>query len=432
MYKRQVQDPAGLWDEDTFRIVVAEFYDTIAEARNNPDGTWVRLTGKLMTAAFADEIYVEEPNRSAGIRLVNPPAAAAGYAEAAEETWAVDFAGPLGTSYAEREIALYYGEVTAIADLPEPLGMPNRALGGGSPNAYTEAVPLGGIGLYNVGLLVRTTGKVVRHSGGYFYIDDGSPIIDAWTQPCVIVDDDGLGGWVPPLGSYVTVTGIIGANTLDGDPIRILRPRSQDDVVVTRLNAAYIYYDNPTDAQDFESRLETYGVPTDLVYIKNLGSTDLSPYQVILIGNDTPWGSPSDVTAVLNANTPVIAIGYGGAVFLDEVPGLYIGRLNSWSAAGQTHATVVGGEIYQYPYEIPYSPGQNVYLYYSSGVWAESVYDPTGVTYQMLREFGDDNHYVLAGEQDRFYQWGFYGAPAAMTGWGEKVFVNLIYRSVRP
>ena len=117
---------------------------------------------------------------------------------------------------------------------------------------------------------------------------------------------------------------------------------------------------------------------------------------------------------------------------MDEVPGLFIGWGQSWTSASQTHAEVYGGDIYSHPYDIPYSPGQNIYLCYSPGVEAYCVYDPNGVSERFLREYGDPDHYVLAGEQDRFYQWGFNGSAGWLTGWGEKVFINLLHHAVRP
>lgn len=60
-----------------------------------------------------------------------------------------------------------------------------------------------------------------------------------------------------------------------------------------------------------------------------------------------------------------------------------------------------------------------------------SIGDPGGATIHMLRQYTDGSRYVLAGE-DRFYQWGFYGQPDKMTEDGRRLFVNLIYRTVRP
>ncbi|OFX14913.1 MAG: hypothetical protein A2Z18_08460 [Armatimonadetes bacterium RBG_16_58_9] len=231
----------------------------------------------------------------------------------------------------------------------------------------------------------------------------------------------------------MAITGISGASTLSGNPIRMLRPRHEGDVQITRFNAAFVFYDNRTDAQSYENMLDTEGIPTDLVYVKSVGATDFSKYHVILIGSDVDSWNATDVKTILAANTPIVAIGAGGALFLDQVttPDLYIGWGHSAGSTDQTHAIVFGGDIYSYPYTIPKSPGDNIYLYYTPGSAVHSLHDPDGVTDRMLRHFSLSNYYPLASEIDRFYQWGFYGSPAGMTGYGRQIFVNLLYSTLR-
>jgi hypothetical protein len=85
----------------------------------------------------------------------------------------------------------------------DPLVMTNKALGGGDYEAalgFGQQGVLGGVGLNNIGLLVKTTGWVTEKdtsaSPAWFRIDDGS----------------GVGvkvfGSVPSGTPYVTVTGI--------------------------------------------------------------------------------------------------------------------------------------------------------------------------------------------------------------------------------
>ena len=109
-----------------------------------------------------------------------------------------------------------------------------------------------------------------------------------------------------------------------------------------------------------------------------------------------------------------------------------MGRLQSWTVPSQTHGIVVGEDIYSYPHAIPYLPGSNIYLYYTPGVSTQSVYDPDNTVTHMLRDLGDTTHYPVAREANRFYMWGFTGSPSTMTGWGKNLFVNLIFRTLRP
>lgn len=74
-------------------------------------------------------------------------------------------------------ISLFTCAVTA--DTIAPLSMSNRSLGGRDLNQYTFGV-VGGVGPNNIGLLVKTWGKVtyVDTTAQYFYIDDGSHLVD--------------------------------------------------------------------------------------------------------------------------------------------------------------------------------------------------------------------------------------------------------------
>jgi|GEM_PF-1116484 len=420
-------DAGGLWAEDTFRIVVANPFSTISQARANPNGTWVSLTSKITTARFSSYYYIEEPDRSSGIRVNTASGISPGYK--------VTVAGPLSTSYAERQITPYYQQVTAEGYWIDPLGIRNDWLGGGSPDPNTVAVPAAGQGVYNVGLLVRTTGRVVKHaSGSRFYISDGGKIQDnASDMPSVFVDSV-PSGYVPPLGSYVSVTGISGASTLSGIPMRVLRPRQDADIVVRELTAAYILDTNRTDAEYFKALLDNNSVPTSLIYRSKVTGTDLSRYNVILIGGDTgDWAEAKQVTAVLSAGKPIIAIGSGGARFLDKVttPDLYLGWLNSAVASDQTSAVAYGGNIYNYPYDLGVSIGQTLGLYSGRGNSAVVLYDPGGTTNRMLMMSGNQSYFPLASQYNLFYQWGFYGAADKMTDLGRRLFVNLVFSTAR-
>lgn len=420
-------DEGGLWAEDTFRVISATFYNTISQARANPNGTWVAVESKVTTGAFPTYYYIEEPNRTSGIRVAGTGDYGPGYTKTV--------AGVLGTNYAERYIEPYYSKYTGEGIWVQPLGLTNDGLGGKSPDAYTPSVPEGATDLYNVGLLVRATGRVIQHAGGgRFFIDDGSSTIDNTTNVPSVLVYPVPSAYQPPVGSYVTITGISGASTLSGMPMRILRPRSDADIQIRHLNAAFVYYDAPADAQSFKNLLDANSVSTDLIYIKSLLDADWSKYHVVIIGSDTgTWSLASMTDPILSANTPIVALGAGGSHFLDAVtsPDLYLGWLHSWSGGGAFGGTYVGGDILAYPFALPYGLGDNIGIYGRIGSDFVALYDPEGVTNRMLRQYNDQTHYVLASEQDRFYQWGFYGSPSIMTKAGTQLFVNLVYSTVR-
>ncbi|MCX8053140.1 MAG: hypothetical protein N3B12_04980, partial [Armatimonadetes bacterium] len=63
----------------------------------------------------------------------------------------------------------------AAGEEVRPLAMNNAAVGGGRLNEHTPGVE-GGVGMNNIGLLIRTWGKVtfVDETNKFFYINDGS------------------------------------------------------------------------------------------------------------------------------------------------------------------------------------------------------------------------------------------------------------------
>lgn len=419
-------DEGGLWAEETFRIVVANPASTIGLARKLADGEWVSLTGKITTARFTNYYYVEEPNRTSGIRVSTTSGYPPGYE--------ITVAGPLSTSYAERQITPYYQKLTNEGVWVQPLEIRNDWLGGASPNPFTPAVPQGGIGAYNVGLLVRTTGRVIEHAGNRFFISDGGSIVDNTSGVPSVLVDSVPSGYKPPVGSYVSITGISGASTLGGIPMRILRPRSEEDIVVHMLKVAYIYDTNTKDAESFKGWLDSQSLPTKLIPRSKLAGADLSGYHVILLGSDTgDWSDGRQVTAVLGAGRPVIGIGEGGAKFMDRVtsPDLYIGWLHS-AIYTDTHAFVFGGdEIYTYPNFLGVSTGDTIPIFGAPGTNIVGLHDPDGLTTRLLRHRTNQSYFPLASEGGRFYQWGFYGAPAQMTELGRRLFTNLVFSTAR-
>ena len=128
--------------------------------------------------------------------------------------------------------------VSAAADGPAPLALAKKAVGGGRLNDYTPGVE-GGIGLNNIGLLIRTWGKVtfVDTANKFFYINDGAGREDGSTYVGLRVSYDNLaaGNTIEPpaLNSYVAVT-CISSTWLNGSgQIQPnLRPRRQADITV--------------------------------------------------------------------------------------------------------------------------------------------------------------------------------------------------------
>jgi len=189
---------------------------TISEARLLPDGQVVEISDVTVTGVFGGFFYVESADRIAGIQVRKTDH---GMSVGAK----VNFAGVLVTdaSSGERFISASSIQQVGTGSI-EPLALTNRALGGGdwmwdpSSGAGQRGVS-GGIGLNNIGLLVRTTGRVISSDSGWFVLDDGSGVV----VKCVVVPGVGL----PDVGSYVVVTGISSCERVGDEIHRLLRVR---------------------------------------------------------------------------------------------------------------------------------------------------------------------------------------------------------------
>lgn len=203
----------------------------IADVKRLPAGTSVKINGIVTasSAQFAGCLYLEEADRSCGIRV-----GIVGQLYAPGDV--VEVTGVLGQYKGERQVIATSSRKLSNGTVPAPIQMNNAALGGASLPPYVNGV-FGGIGPNNVGLLVRTAGRVrsVNTTDKYFVVDDGS------------VADDGTGvsglqvgyGHVtasnpispPAVGQYVRATGISSCFTSGPNLIRVLKPRNQGDIL---------------------------------------------------------------------------------------------------------------------------------------------------------------------------------------------------------
>lgn len=193
---------------------------TIGEAKRLPDGASVQLVAKVVTCVDADWFYVEEENRTCGIRVhmvshglaVGDIATIAGLMRTDENT--------------ERYIAasaVSGSGKSAIA----PVCLALRSLGGkdwaydASTGAGQKGVP-GCFGVNNVGLLVRVAGAVVSLDSGGFCVSDLVSQVKVLTP-----------SWLnAQVGDRaVAVTGVVSLEVSGGLVRPVLLVRSQADIV---------------------------------------------------------------------------------------------------------------------------------------------------------------------------------------------------------
>lgn len=217
-----------------FWVPEQEFPDPVvvvsaAEAKLEPDGTLISISGKIASSAageFADFFYMQESDRSSGIRVSAPLGAIPGLVRGS----VVNVIGTMGTTGSgERHITGPMVVIETSTNPPDPLGMYNRAIAGG--NATDQHGVSDGFGLSNIGLLVRTWGRVtyVDPALEFFYIDDGSGIGDGSGHAGVRIRIQEL-AITPAADQYLTVTGISGLYKPGSDRLRLVMPRSVDDI----------------------------------------------------------------------------------------------------------------------------------------------------------------------------------------------------------
>jgi len=175
----------------------------ISDAKFLPDGTYVSITGKIATTGATDYtgfFYIEDSIRTSGIR-VTVPTAISGLVRGS----VVNVIGTLGTlTSGERHIVGPMVIIVRTVRPLVPLGMINKFIGGGDTGNPAEGLGqcgvLDGCGLNNVGLLVKTWGRVTGFGKGYVMIDDGSG------TPVRV--NTVLLATPPSSGEYVTMLGI--------------------------------------------------------------------------------------------------------------------------------------------------------------------------------------------------------------------------------
>lgn len=222
-------------------IRAVEVPGTIAAALGLSDEMWVALTGKTVTGVVSPYAWIEEPDRTAAIRLLTGAALEVGQN--------VTVVGQLQTPVYARQISPETITVESAGNPARSLAMRNTWVGGSARNELTRGVE-GAVGLNNVCLLITTWGEVTAVGDGYFYIDDGSGLLDGTGNIGIRVNSQGLTN--PSVHSFAVVTGLVNASKLlpDTTSIRLLIPRRQSDI---RVIGGPTLPDNPANANGVDT-----------------------------------------------------------------------------------------------------------------------------------------------------------------------------------
>jgi hypothetical protein len=218
----------------------------------------------------------------------------------------------------------------------------------------------------------------------------------------------------------------------DGEPF--LRTRLLHFRVARKLRAAYVVSGDRATAGAYKALLDGNGLEVTLVDLAGVQDTDLSPFDLIVIGPDTgqdgTWGDAAKVARIRDSGKPVLGLGDGGYAFFGKLR-LNIGY-NHGTAATDADVVAVdpAHDIWNQPYDVGLGsrlPDVTVYQGRgSSGVVLYLPGAPLGVE-KLAHRPAASERYWLARERGRFLLWGFNLGPEAMTGAGKELFVNTAY-----
>jgi hypothetical protein len=222
---------------------------TIGEAKLLPTDTKILLSDVVVSTPLMTYpnycFYVQSQDRSAGIMIVT--------GNSYEPGTILDLSGNIYASNGEPYFS--YPTITVKGTTTiTPLGLNNASIGGSSAglqeaiwgwieNGSSEYKLLPDSGLNNVGLLVKTTGKVtyIDPAGNFAYIDDGSHADDGNTLGPNGISIKGIKVLLrygdqsyckmSAVGSHVAVVGISGTEKINGKLLSVIRLRSQDDIM---------------------------------------------------------------------------------------------------------------------------------------------------------------------------------------------------------
>lgn len=190
---------------------------TASSAKSQKDGTKVGCPALVSTIVLDENVgYAQEWDRSAGIRLEGA---------ALSESMLIEVIGTVATTTGGE---LYLsGCVFRAKELAEagPLGMSNRSIGGGACGRQQGIA--GASGLSNIGLLVRTCGRITRTDIDYYYVDDGAGLWDgtytSGERNIGIKVRCDPGAYVE--GDYIVVTGVSSCWRTDAGIVRQIHVR---------------------------------------------------------------------------------------------------------------------------------------------------------------------------------------------------------------
>jgi hypothetical protein len=193
----------------------------------------------------------------------------------------------------------------------------------------------------------------------------------------------------------------------------------------------YVHSSDAEATESFRSLFMSYGCPTTLIGIDDVGTAALDSYDLVIVAHDTQyettWRDPNAVAAIDNSGKPVVGLGDGGYDFFGLL-GLSIG--NPYGGHGSKHSIEVldpNSSPFNTPYSIEIPQDCVLQLYTETRHVGIYLWPKIPETVTVLgREVNDVGYYPLALEHNRYLLWGFTESPQKMTEVGKRLFINIV------
>ncbi len=325
---------------------------TVSGGKLLGDGSDVDIPDGIVSRIWPGFFYIGSPDRSSGIRVQ-------GTFQTITEGSAVRIRGAMRTNDAGER----YIEPTSVipmgSGIVRPLLMAPRSIGGADLNYDTDSGRgqkgiKGGVGLNNIGLLVKVVGHVS-------YVDPEGEFIDIWDGPVTQPEGlpaDPLGGAgirvmlptmpVPKAGTQVTATGISSMYLHESESLPVVLANSTSDISVmtgdgTPDRPDCLFEDTNGDGIDGDISRAVFVAPSPWGSDSNSGTLD-RPVATIERGIElAAAASPrKDVYVAAGAYSPT-----GGTLAMQSgvsIYGLYDGTAR-WGRSLSNITSIIGGTV---------------------------------------------------------------------------------------
>jgi hypothetical protein len=198
---------------------------------------------------------------------------------------------------------------------------------------------------------------------------------------------------------------------------------------VDEKRIAYIYLSDFSRRDEFESFLESKGYTVDAIAVPDIPQTDLSPYGLIIIGEDTGsgyiWGNAESISAIKNSNRPILGMRFGGLALLNKL-GSSIDN-NCWTASGfGLYVEDPAHIIFNEPNKITIPEDRILDVGYLGDFLAGYAPALPESVKLLVRQADSTQHYIIMQEGSHIL-WGFDLDPSWARETALNLFINIVH-----